>query len=67
MRTTLAMRRGRHLTEPLVVVRPPDEVGVRGFGDPGEEPVPLGCGSADEQADRFPEPFGPVGRVVHNP
>jgi len=57
----------RHLTEPPVVVRPVGEVGVRRPGHPTKESVPLGGRAVDEQADRFPEPFGPVGRVIDDP
>src|SRR5207248_6370308 len=57
----------RHLTEPPVVVRPPGELRIRRPGDPGEEPLPLLGGPPGQQADRLPEPLGPVRRVIDDP
>jgi len=57
----------RHLTEPPIVVRPGDKVGVGCPGDPNEEAIPLGGRTADKDADRLPEPRRPVRRVIHDP
>ena len=57
---------GCHLTEPPVVVRARYEVRVGRPGDPSEEPIPFGGRTTDQQADRLPEPRGPVRRVIHD-
>src|SRR5438445_1012605 len=60
-------RVGRDLAETPVVVRAGGELRLGGRIDDGEEVSALVRGALDQEADRLPQPLGPVGRLVGDP